>query len=158
MTLASEARAAVRRRPFLHAALAAGVVNYTAAARYLDLGADEADQETVATALRRYAADLSPPAPAEGAVRVNMRRRVGPVETDPLLRVGETGYGPDGGDHTAVLVDGAVSATTLGHVLRRLEVEGVDPVAAAGSEGSLVVVVPDSDGVDALRYIEGALE
>jgi hypothetical protein len=158
MTLASEARAAVRRRPFLHAALAAGVVNYTAAARYLDLGDDESDRETVATALRRYAADLSPPEVPEGTVRVNMRRRVGPVETDPLFRVGEAGYGPGGGDHTAVLVDGAVSATTLGHVLGRLEVEGVDPVAAAGSEGSLVVVVPDSDGVDALRYIEGALE
>lgn len=158
MTLASEARAAVRRRPFLHAALAAGVVNYTAAARYLDLGDTDADEETVAAALRRYAADLSPPEPPDGAVRVNMRRRVGPVETDPLLRVGEAGFGPGEGDHTAVIVEGAVAASTLGHVLARLDVEGVEPVAAGGSEGHLVVVVPGGDGVDALRHVEDALE
>lgn len=158
MTLASEARAAVRRRPFLHAALAAGVVNYTAAARYLDLGDTDADEETVAAALRRYAADLSPPAPHEGDVRVNMRRRVGPVDADPLLRVGDAGFGPGEGDHTALLVDGAVDASTLAHVLARLDVEGVDPVAAAGAEGHLVVVVPGGAGVDALRHVEDALE
>lgn len=154
MTLASEARAAVHQRPFLHAALAAGVVNYTAAARYLDLG----DEETVAAALRRYAEDLSPPERREGPVRVNMRRRVGRVETDPLIHIGDAGFGPGAGDHTAVLADGAVTATTLGRVLARLELEGIAPVAAAGSEDHLILVVPGDDGVDTLRYVEDALE
>jgi hypothetical protein len=158
MTLASEARVAVRRRPFLHAALAAGVVNYTAAARYLALGDDAADEETVATALRRYADDLEPPAPNEGQVRVTMRRSLGRTDDEPLLRVGDAGFGAGAGDHTGIVVEGAVAAATLGRVLARLDVEGIDPVAAAGREGHLVLVVPGTDGVDALRYVEDALE
>ena len=60
MSLASDTRDAVRRRSFLHAALAAGVVNYTAAARYLDVG----EEEAVVAALRRYAEELTAEQPA----------------------------------------------------------------------------------------------
>ena len=49
MTVAAETREAVRDHPFLETALRAGVVNYTAAARFLDVG----EEEAVAAALRQ---------------------------------------------------------------------------------------------------------
>jgi hypothetical protein len=52
VTLAAEAREAVRRRPFLYDALGAGVVNYSAAARLLDV-----DGETDAVVGRRDGPD-----------------------------------------------------------------------------------------------------
>ena len=54
MTVAAETRRAVRASPFLRDALRAGCVNYTAAARFLDVG----DEDAVVAALRRYAEDL----------------------------------------------------------------------------------------------------
>jgi hypothetical protein len=60
MSLASETRDAVRARPFLHDALAAGVVNYAAAARALDIGGDV---DAITAALRRFAEELSDPDP-----------------------------------------------------------------------------------------------
>ena len=56
MSLASETRDAVRARPFLYDALRAGVVNYTAAARELDV---DGEVDAVATALRRFAEELA---------------------------------------------------------------------------------------------------
>jgi len=73
MTVAADARAAVREHPFLETALRAGVVNYTAAARFLDVGAEEA----VAAALRRYAAELDDYAPTD-------RRATVPRATETL--------------------------------------------------------------------------
>ena len=81
MTVASETREAVRSEPFLHAALAAGVLNYTAAARYLDVG----DEEAVAAALRRYAEDLPAPDVRDGSVRVDMRSGLGECSPDEAL-------------------------------------------------------------------------
>ena len=49
MTVAERTRAAVRAEPFVYEALRAGVLNYTAAARYLDVG----DESAVSAALRR---------------------------------------------------------------------------------------------------------
>lgn len=154
MTVASEAREAVRREPFLHAALRAGVLNYTAAARYLDVG----EEEAVAAALRRYAADLSPPDDHDGSARVDMRSGLGACDhADALLVVGDTALGSGGGDLTAIVATGDFAAATLGDVLARLRVEGVEVAAAAGSEGHLVVAVPRRAGIDALRYVEDVL-
>jgi hypothetical protein len=155
MTVASEAREAVRREPFLHAALRAGVLNYTAAARYLDVG----DEEAVAAALRRYAEDLPAPAAREGRVRVDMRSGLGECDpADAVLVVGDTALGTGGGDLTAVVANGELSARDLGDVLARLAVEGVEVTAAGGSDGHLVVAVPRRAGIDALRYVEDALD
>ena len=104
MTVAAETRRAVRENPFLRDALRAGVVNYTAAARFLDVGAG--DEEAVAAALRRYEADLPAyerPVP-DTRVRVNMHSGLGPSDEpdDALLRVGDTLLAPGGGDLTAV--------------------------------------------------------
>jgi len=157
MTLASEARAAVRRRPFLRSALAAGVVNYSAAARYLDVG----EVEAVAAALRRYADELSPPDPPTADVRVDMRSGFAAVtapDADALLTVGDTAFVTGGGDRTAVIATGDLSVAHLASVLARLDAEGVSVVAAGGAEGHLACLVDRRDGVDALRYVEDALD
>lgn len=74
MSLAAETREAVRQRPFLLDALRAGVVNYTAAAEFLGL---DGDAESIATALRRYAADLPAHATDARDTRVTMQSGVG---------------------------------------------------------------------------------
>lgn len=154
MTIASETREAVRRRPFLHAALSAGVVNYNAAARHLGVG----DEETVAAALRRYADELPAHEQERRDARVDMRSGLGPVDAaDALLSVGDAAFGPCGGDLTAVLATGDVVAADLTRVLGRLDVEDIGVEAAAGSEGHLVCLVRRADGVNALRYVEDAL-
>lgn len=70
MTVAERTREAVRARPFLHDALATGVVNYAAAAATLEVDAGE---EAVTAALRRYAEELSPPGDA-GEARARLHR------------------------------------------------------------------------------------
>jgi hypothetical protein len=158
MTVAADTRRAVRANPFLHDALRAGVCNYTAAARFLDVG----EQEAVAAALRRYAEDLpefDSPAP-DGRVRVNMQSGLGPTD-DPeaaLLRVADTLLAPDGGDLTAITATGdGVDPVTLAHVVARLDAEGVAVGAAGATDGVLVVAVNRRDGPDALRYVEDAV-
>jgi hypothetical protein len=158
MTVAAETRRAVRANPFLRDALRAGCVNYTAAARFLDVG----EEEAVAAALRRYAGDLPEyerPTP-EGRASVNMRSGLGPTD-DPgeaLLRVADTLLAPDGGDLTGITAAGdGVDPRTLGHVLARLDAEGVAVGAAGATDGVLLVAVTRRDGPDALRVVEDAL-
>ncbi|WP_335999454.1 DUF7523 family protein [Halorientalis halophila] len=157
MSLAADTREAVRTHPFLHEALRAGVVNYTAAARFLDL----ADEEAVVAALRRYAEDL-PDYDAAGAdARVNMKSGLGAVdadqETDAMLTVGDTALVPDGGTLTGVLATGDVDATSLAHVLNHLRAEDVAVTAAGVAGDALLVVVERRAGADALRAVEAAL-
>ncbi|MFD1587242.1 hypothetical protein ACFR9U_09620 [Halorientalis brevis] len=160
MSLAERTREAVRANPFLYEALRAGVVNYTAAARFLDLGVD--DQEAVVAALRRYAEDL-PEYDATGRdARVNMESGVGVAEdadqADALLTVGETRLVSGGGSLTAILAGGDVDARSLGHVLTHLGAEGIDVEAAGTASDALTVVVSRRAGPDALRAVEAALE
>lgn len=95
MSLAAETREAVRARPFLYAALRAGVVNYSAAAAWLaeDAGLDgggdlEGDGglddgvEAVATALRRFREELPTYDTDERSARVTMRGGVGVADVD----------------------------------------------------------------------------
>lgn len=155
MTLASEARDAIRRRPFLLEALRADVVNYTAAARHLDVG--EAD--AVATALRRFAADLPDRDPTARAVRVTMESGLSWVEDGEadLLAVGGTTVTAGGGDLTGVLATGSVDPAALSWVLDRLLAAEV-PIEAAGvAAEALLVVVPRRAGADAVRVVEDAL-
>lgn len=153
MSLAAETRDAVRARPFLYDALRAGVLNYTATARYLDLG----DEEAVAAALRRYREDLPPPVNNAGDPRVTMQRGFGPVApSDALLVAGDTALGPAEGASTAITATGEVGPTALGRVLRRLAVEGIDATAAAAVDGTLVVTVDHRAGPSALRLVEDA--
>jgi hypothetical protein len=157
MTLAARTRAAVRSNPFLYDALRADVVNYTAAARYLDLGAE--DREAVVAALRRYADDLAAYDATGRSARVSMESGLG--ATDPasaMLAVGETAFGPDGGDQTAILATGDVDARSLAHALVALDAEGVTVTAAGYGGETFVVLVSRRAGADALRAVESSLE
>jgi hypothetical protein len=157
MSLAAEAREAIRREPSLHHALRAGVVNYRAAADALDL---DGDPEAVATALRRYADELDPLGTESVDAPVRMQRGVGLVEdagpdADVVLAVGERRVVRDG-DMTAVRAEG-VDAAALEHVLARLRTSSVVVDAAGVVDGELVVVVPRRQGATALRVVESAL-
>ena len=155
MTVAADTREAVREHPFLQTALRAGVVNYTAAARFLDVG----EQEAVAAALRRYVEDLDDYAPSDRRASVSMKSGVGRADEsdDALLVVGDAGFSADGGDYTAVVAEGEVDAAALGDVIARLGTAEVEVEAAGGTEGTLVVVVGRRAGANAVRAVEDAL-
>lgn len=156
MSLAADARQAVRERPFLLEALRAGVVNYSAAARTIDVGDDEA---AVATALRRYAEQLPERAVGERRASVTMHSGISRVDDgEALLAVNGAGFTPDDGDLTAVLATGAVDPAALGHALGRLGGAGVEPVAAGVAGEALCVVVERRDGPRAVQTVEAALE
>jgi hypothetical protein len=154
MTVASDAREAVRAHPFLHAALRAGVVNYTAAARFLDGG----ETEAVAAALRRYAEDLPEYDPPRTDARVEMRSGLGPADQgEALLAVGDAAFAPGGGDLTGIVATGDVGPRTLADVLARLHVEDLTVEAAGVAGDALAVVVGRRAGANALRVVEDVL-
>ncbi|QSG15757.1 DUF7523 family protein [Halapricum desulfuricans] len=152
MSLAADTREAVRAHPFVYEGLRAGVLNYSAAARFLDVG----ETDAVAAALRRYAEELPERDAAERELRVTMHSGVGPAEDsdEPLLEVGETALAADGGDATAVVATGDVSPDLLGTVLGRFAAAEIAVEAAAVGSDTLVVVVGRRDGPDAVRLIE----
>jgi hypothetical protein len=165
VTLAAETREAAREQPFLHDALRAGVVNYTAAARFLDIGGDV---DAAATALRRYAESLDGATAGPGAdetatnadrsasVNVTMQRGTGLADAteDAVLTVGDAGLEPDAGSLTAILATGAVDAESLERVLGRLRVADVTVNAAGLTDDALSVAVPDREAATALRLVE----
>ncbi len=163
MSLAAKTRRAVDRNPFLVAALQAGVVNYTAAARYLDV---EGDSEAIATALRRYADELPAYETSERAVTVRMQSGIGVVDGDgdagstgeELLTVGGVTLGACNGDETAIVTSGDIDPAALTASLQALAIADVDPDAAAVGAETMVIVVARRDGVTALRTIEAALD
>jgi len=156
MSLAATARAAVHERPFLLEALRAGVVNFSAAARVIDVSDDE---EAVATALRRYAERLPPRTVAPRRATVTMHSGLATAEGDEaLFSLNGHGFAPGDGDLTGVLATGSVDAAALGHVLGRLGANGVAPVAAGVAGEALCVVVERRDGPRAVQTVEDALE
>lgn len=159
MSLAADTRRAVEAHPFLLAALRAGVVNYTAAARFLDL---EGDVDAVATALRRFADELHEYEPAARDVRVRMESGFGriddPGRAEAMLSIGTAAFGSVGGDLTAIVATGEVDAASHAAALEHLAIADVEPVASAAADGALFVVVERRDGANALRAVERALE
>ena len=158
MSLAADTRRAVRRNPFVFEALRTGVLNYTAAARYLDVG----EIESVAVALRRYANDLPERETSIREARVTMQSGLGFGDVDgqnddALLAVGGSALVPDDGSLTGVLATGAVDTRSLAHALDRLGTEGVAVEAAGVADGALVVVTGRRDGPDAVRIVEQSL-
>ncbi|ACV10240.1 conserved hypothetical protein [Halorhabdus utahensis DSM 12940] len=155
MTLAARAREAARAHPFVHEGLRAGVINYSAAARLLDVG----DEEAVAAALRRYAAELPERDIPDGSPRVTMHSGLGAVEHGDggLLTVGETTYAENAGSLTGVAATGTIDARSLVRVLARLDAEDVAVEAAAVADGYLVLVVDRRDGPDVVRFVEAMI-
>jgi hypothetical protein len=160
MSLAKATRDAVRRRPFLVAALRANVVNYTAAARFLadEIGVDD-DTDAVSTALSRFADELRTYETESRDARVTMQSGLGRTKDtgESLLVVGDAGFTPGSGSLTAVVATSDVDAVAFSAVLSRLVAENVEPLAAAVAE-SLVVVVERRDGANAVRFVEDALD
>ena len=156
MSLAAATRDAVRARPFLLAALRAGVVNYRAAADFLDL---DGETDAVAAALRRFAGDLPDRESRAASARVEMQSGVARTDdvTDGLLAVGGTAFAVTGGSLTALLATGDIGTSALAHVLERLAAAGVEVTAAGVDDDSLAVVVERRDGPEALRVVEDAL-
>lgn len=172
MSLAAETREAVRQQPVLYDALRAGIINYTAAADRLDL---DGDREAVATALRRFAESLSEDADSEDtaepaadrSLTVRMDRGIDPVAESLPVFAGDAFASDDAtadGDNDAADVDDAVTAiratgdvdsALLATVLDRLRIAEIDVLAAGVASDTLVVLVPQRAGVDALRVVEG---
>jgi hypothetical protein len=156
VTLAADTRDAVRERPFLYQALRAGVVNYSAAARYLDV---EGETDAIVAALRRFADELADRDVDARDARVTMKSGIGEADAseDALLSVGDLALAPDAGSLTAIVANGDVDAPTLAHVIGRLDIADVTPTAAAVGDETLTVVVERRAGPDALRIVESAL-
>jgi hypothetical protein len=150
MSLAADTREAVRAHPFIYEGLRAGVVNYSAAARFLDVG----ETDAVVAALRRYAEELPDLDERERDLRVTMHSGVGPANEDPLLVVGDTALAADGGDWTAVVATGDVDPDLLRTVLGRCSAADVSVEAAAVGAEAVVVVVGRRDGPDVVRLVE----
>ncbi|WP_181686739.1 DUF7523 family protein [Halorhabdus salina] len=153
MTLAEQAREAVRARPFIHEALRAGVINYSAAARLLDVG----EVDAVAAALRRYGEELPARDESARSARVTMQSGVGRVgdPAEGLLVVGDGAFAPGEGSLTAVLVAGDVDPWLLTRALARLDAEDVSVTAAGVADESLVVLVERRDGPRTVQFLEG---
>jgi len=147
-SIAARTRRAVDRTPSVRQALRAGVLNYTAAARRLDL---DADPDAVASALRRYEADLPPLEASERTVRVRMDGR--PDES--LLSVaGEDG---ETADQTALLLTGALGPGPFGRAVAALAAASLVVTGAGYVEEQAVILVPDADGSAALQVVESVL-
>ncbi|NHN48874.1 hypothetical protein G9464_14895 [Halostella sp. JP-L12] len=156
MSLAERTREAVRARPFLLDGLRAGVINYTAAARHLDV---DGDADAIATALRRFAEELPTYETDARTARVTMESGLGRTDdaASALLVVGDAAMAPTGGSLTGVLATGDVDPPALATVLRRLAATGVTVEAAATADDALLVVVERRASADAVRTVEDAL-
>jgi len=155
MTVAADTRAAVRAHPFLYTALQAGVLNYTAAAEFLDVG----EPDAVAAALRRYGDELDEYERESRRITVSMQSGVGPTDADAgIVAIGDEAFAPDGGSLTAIVATGDVNVSALETVLGRFRTADIRPVAAGGTDGHVALVVERRSGPDAVRTVEAALK
>jgi hypothetical protein len=153
MTVAADTREAVRATPFLYDALRAGVVNYTAAARHLDVG----EPEAVAAALRRFADELSAVEPPAADARVSMESGLGRTDDSGLFTLGETSFASGAGSLTGILARGEVSPAALRELLGRLAAEEIAVEAAGVAGDALLVVVDRRAGPDAVQILEAVV-
>mgnify|MGYP000084753178 CR=1 FL=1 len=147
-SIAAETRRAVDQTPYLRQALRAGVLNYTEAARRLDVAAEPG---AVASALRRYEEELPPLGASKSTVSVRMERQ---PEAGCLSVVGTE---PDLTDQTAITISGSPDPGLFGRALSALHTASVSVSGAGFVEGTGVVLVPSEDGATALRSIEAAI-
>lgn len=153
-SLAAETRTAVDAHPFIRDGLRAGVVNFAAAARFLDVDGGE---EAVATALRRYAEELPAVESRDADVRVTMQSGIGPGDGDEtLLQIGSNDFAAGSGSDTAIQAVGDVDVGLFGTVVDRLAGDGVDVIGAGYAADALVLVVERRDAAAALTVVEDA--
>jgi len=149
MSVAERTRRAVREDPALYDALRAGVVNYSAAARALDV---EGDEESIATALRRFADELPARERSDRRVSVRLHRDVA-LEESAFAGVDLRADW----DVTGIEVKGDVDVGALEVVVGTLRTEEIDVLAAGVADGRLVTAIDRRAGAEALRVVERAL-
>ncbi len=153
MSIAEEARAGVRAHPFLLEALRAGVLNYSAAARFLGIE----DEAAGAAALRRFADELPAFEPADVPDRIRVTRGVGPIEdpAEAIVTVDDIALGEDAGEWTAIVAEGGQDARAIARGIARLWAADIDPVATGSDGDQLIVVIERADTANAIRCLEG---
>lgn len=154
MSTAASTRAAVRSHPFLLMALRAGVLNYTAAARFL--GIDDVDAG--AAALRRFAAELPEYDPTAPDLRIRVESGIGPdsPDDDPLFVLDDTAIGATGGKWAVVRATGNLDPAAVARIMARIDVADVDPIATGYTDDRIVVVVERSASPTVIQCMEGA--
>lgn len=153
-TLAAATREAVDANPFVRTALRAGILNYSAAARFLEVDGGE---EAIATALRRYAEELPPIESRDGRVRVTMQSGVGRGDGS-VLSIGDDSFAEGAGEATVIQAVGDVDASLFGTIANRLGAASVEVLGMGLIDNTLVVVVERADGTTALSIVEEAAE
>ena len=155
MSIAERTRNAVDRRPFLVEALRADVVNYTAAARYLDIG----ETDAVAAALRRYAEELPADPSTGGDVRLRMITGIGrsTADDDAVLMIGSSAFVPEDGDLTAVVAEGDIRTSHTAAILSRLALDETALEGMAADDERLIIVTDRRAAPSVLRIVEQAV-
>ena len=155
MSIAERTRGEARKYPFLVEALRARILNYTAAARFLDIG----DIDAVAAALRRFADEVSTHEPVPGDVRLRMITGIGPTtdRENELLAIGDRVFAPESGDLTAIVADGHISMRAVTHILWQITEYQISVYACAFDEDRLIVTTDRNEGPAVLRIVEETL-
>ena len=152
MSIAATTREAIQRHPCLLDAMFLGVVNYTAAARFLDVG----DTEAVAAALRRLRENNADSRTEQVEFRIRMERGIGEVteEDDALFCIGNTRYGKTGGKLTVITANGTLTARRLGTIALRLSYATIEIEALTMNQEALFVLVPSVQAAKSIQCIE----
>jgi|TARA_Y100000817_G_scaffold307468_1_gene293978 hypothetical protein len=136
MSLAAITRREVRKTPYLYDAIRAGIVNYSAAARMLDL---EGQDTAVSVSLQRLNKELPPLEMA----RIDANITISSDEINQQVKI---------------VVEGPVDAKILSHFILVCHMNEIQIIEASISMGEIQIVVEWKEGPNALRIIERALE
>lgn len=152
MSLAARTREILKLFPCIHEALRVGVINYTAAARYLPI---TGDNEAVASALRRYSEQLSSETNDSRDVTITMHSEF-PSDSDTSLPDNPPNSPED--PITWLLISGEIEPWFFGYLLLSCHTNdiAVHDVYALDSLG--VIGVPKPAAATALRCIERVCE
>ena len=136
MSLAAITRRAVRKTPYLYDALRAGIVNYSAAARMLNL---EGQDAAISVSLQRLSKELPP-------------LEVASIDANITISSDETKQ------RAKIVIEGPVDAKALSHLILVCHMNEIRIIEASVVMGEIDIVVEWKDGPNSLRLIERALE
>jgi len=136
MSLAAITRRAVRKTPYLYDALRAGIVNYSAAARMLNL---EGQDAAISVSLQRLSKELPP-------------LEMASIDANITISSDETKQ------RAKIVIEGPVDAKALSHLILVCHMNGIRIIEASIVMGEIDIVVEWKDGPNSLRLIERALE
>ncbi len=144
MSLASRTRETVKKYPCIHEALRAGVINYSAAARYLPISGDT---EAIASALRRYGEQLDNQTDQYFDLSITMHTSYPLQLTDLPPTIEKDSV-------TWLCVSGDITPIVVGSLLLGCKSHEIPVHAVSANERTAVICVPRTSGATALRCIE----